>query len=71
MFFTVFSASLVNGGSTIRSATGTSTYRYTCGTVSPSAVPAAHCPRGIAPIPAEIPTAIRADIYSPIPTTEV
>ena len=57
-----FRNSEVRGGMTIRSAIGSSTKRYVCGKVSPSAMPAMPWPRARDWIPARVCSATRAEV---------
>src|SRR3546814_15957059 len=61
----------VRGGIRMRTVMGKDKYRWTCGRVRPSAVPAIFCPTGSEVMPARICSAIRADVNSPRHMTAV
>lgn len=67
----VFRQSDVMVGSTMRKALGSSTWRYSCGRVRPSARPAWRWPGGNASMPARNCSPMRADIYTPMDSAAV
>src|SRR5205085_11588291 len=64
-FLSRFRDSLVAGGRMSRRATGRITYRYACSVVSPEAIDASNCVRGIDWMPERSTSEKRAPLYTP------